>query len=257
MPSITIRRLAILLIGIAATSLVSCSSRPRTPSAPSLPHIEVQHCADFDVTGDGSSPAWEHAEWHEIKRIGEGLDYSARFKILYSKTGLYVFMDGSDTKLTCTHEADGLPLFLEDVVEFFVKPDDGVECYLEYEISPLGYHLLARIAGKSDPWHDRGKKNVRRATSVLGGEKRPGASVEQWRAEVFVPFDLIQHLPDEPPPAPGTRWRANFYRIDYDVSDGVDPDSITYWTWAPLVGGFHQPEKFGVLIFGERTVSGK
>jgi hypothetical protein len=72
-----------------------------------------------------------------------------------------------------------------------------------------------------------------------------------------VPFDLIQHLPDEPPPAPGTRWRANFYRIDYDVSDGVDPDSITYWTWAPLVGGFHQPEKFGVLIFGERTVSGK
>ena len=45
------------------------------------------------------------------------------------------------------------------------------------------------------------------------------------------------------PPKPGTQWRANFYRMDYD--DG----KATRWTWVPVGNSFHEYEKFGTLVF--------
>jgi hypothetical protein len=45
------------------------------------------------------------------------------------------------------------------------------------------------------------------------------------------------------PPKPGVRWRANFYRMDYD--DGIR----TAWAWAPVGKTFHEYEKFGELVF--------
>lgn len=138
---------------------------------------------------------------------------------------------------------------------FFVKTDQSQNCYFEYEISLRGYHLVLRVSGSWHPWSHEGKKRMRRVTSVVGGEKKHGAAVDGWSAEFFLPYELTSNFADEPPPGPGTRWRANFYRIDYDVSDGVDPESIFYWTWAPLVGIFHQVDKFGVLVFGEPAVA--
>ena len=44
-------------------------------------------------------------------------------------------------------------------------------------------------------------------------------------------------------PAPGTRWRANFYRVDYDSQPS------TSWSWTPVDGSFHQLSAFGTLIF--------
>ena len=41
----------------------------------------------------------------------------------------------------------------------------------------------------------------------------------------------------------GTRWRANFYRVDYDDGKG------TGWYWARVGPSFHDFEKFGTLIF--------
>ena len=45
------------------------------------------------------------------------------------------------------------------------------------------------------------------------------------------------------PPKPATRWRANFYRVDYD--DGRESS----WDWARVGPSFHEYEKFGTLIF--------
>jgi hypothetical protein len=45
------------------------------------------------------------------------------------------------------------------------------------------------------------------------------------------------------PPKPGARWRANFYRVDYD--DGRQ----TSWDWARVGPNFHEFKKFGTLIF--------
>ncbi|MCS5627467.1 MAG: hypothetical protein NZ935_07795, partial [Planctomycetes bacterium] len=61
---------------------------------------EVVKVNDFEITGSGGAEAWTKAAWGEMKREGkDGLTYFSRFKAVYSATGLYFFMTGSDERL--------------------------------------------------------------------------------------------------------------------------------------------------------------
>ena len=59
---------------------------------------------------------------------------------------------------------------------------------------------------------------------------------------MFIPFELLTPLRNTNP-QPGTKWRANFYRMDYD--DGT----TTAWDWARVGNSFHEYKKFGTLVF--------
>jgi hypothetical protein len=201
--------------------------------------MTVAPTEDFDLTGDGSAPPWERAEWVPLPRRGEGgLEYETRVKLLYSATGLYVLMDGSDSRITAAMTEDFLDLW------------KAYPVYFEYEISPLGYELPILIPNFQGeflgwrPWHYEGERLTRRATTALGGPRESGATITGWRAEVFIPWALLKPLQGVPP-LPGSLWRANFYRVDYD---GEIP---TAWHWAPVSGSFHEFQRFGVLRFGE------
>jgi hypothetical protein len=216
-----------------------------------LPEVTVAATEDFDVTGDGSAAAWEQTEWFPLERRGDArLPYEARVKLLYSATGLYVLMHGTDATLTATLTEDFLDLWEEDVFEVFLWTDESYPVYFEYEISPLGYELPILVPNFDGeflgwrPWHYEGERRTRRATSTLGGPRESGAAIDGWRAEVFIPWALLRPLPNVPP-RPGTTWRANFYRIDYD---GGTP---TAWYWAPVSGSFHEFQRFGILRFGD------
>ena len=78
--------------------------------------------------------------------------------------------------------------------------------------------------------------------TVIGGKQESKAAIGGWRAEVFFPYDLLKPLQNVPPEK-GTRWRANFYRVDYD--DG----KVTGWDWARVGRSFHEYHKFGTVIF--------
>ena len=83
------------------------------------------------------------------------------------------------------------------------------------------------------PWHYDGERRIVKATSVRDGKKESGASISGWRAEMFTPFELLKPL-ENVPPKPGTTWRANFYRMDYD---GERPMS---WDWSRVGPSFHE-----------------
>src|SRR3954469_2694643 len=69
----------------------------------SLPQLHVKPTDDFEVSGAGDAPAWATASWTAMRpRQADGLPYDARFKLLYSKTGLYLLLDGTDRTLTTT-----------------------------------------------------------------------------------------------------------------------------------------------------------
>ena len=120
--------------------------------------------------------------------------------------------------------------------------------YFEYEISPLGFELpilVPNFDGKFlgwRPWHYEGPRKTRKATAVFGGPKQSEATVTGWRAEIFMPYELLKPLANVPP-KPGTRWRANFYRMDYDGG------RHTSWDLFPVGPGFHEFRKFGTLVF--------
>jgi predicted TIM-barrel fold metal-dependent hydrolase len=214
-----------------------------------LPELRVRPTEDFEVTGDGSNAAWKKAEWEALKRRGDkGHAYETRVKVLYSKTGLYVLMDATDRKITATLKEDFQNLWTEDVFEVFLWTDERDSIYFEYEISPLGYELpilVPNLGGKFlgwRPWHYEGKRRIRKATKAVGGNLASGAEVKGWMAEVFIPYELLSPLRNVPPMS-GTRWRANFYRMDYD--DG----QTTSWDWSRVGTSFHEFGKFGTLVF--------
>jgi hypothetical protein len=57
------------------------------------PRLSVKPTPDFEVTGKGDAVAWQQADWAALRRREPAAhSYNARFKVLYSSTGLYVLM---------------------------------------------------------------------------------------------------------------------------------------------------------------------
>jgi len=211
----------------------------------------VKRVSDFQVNGAGDDPAWLTTEWLPMVPVGGSSTYTSRAKVLYSDSGLYFLVDNEDAQLTCSDLPDFGDLFAEDVVEVFLWPYEAHPVYFEYEISPLNAELPIMVTNHQGsfygwlPWHYDGPRCTRHATWIREGEKKPMAAVQGWRTEFFIPFALFTGL-GKNPPTPGSTWRGNIYRIDYDG------DKPAQWAWCPDTGGnFHLFEKFGVLEFAE------
>jgi hypothetical protein len=247
-PSSRLRRstrwlaLTLLCLPCLATSWGQSDSADR-------PQINVPRCQDFTVTGRGDANAWSKAQWTALhRRPGGEHDYSARFKMLASESGVYVLFDGTDRKLTATLQADFSDLWNEDVYECFFWTDTEHPIYFEYEISPLGFELPILVPNFNGqflgwrPWHYEGPRKTRTAVAARGGDLKSLSAVDGWSAEVFIPYELLNPLPGVPPQR-GDRWRANFYRVDHDGGNQ------TAWDWSRVGPSFHEFQKFGTLVF--------
>lgn len=210
--------------------------------------LAVKRTADFTVNGLGDYAGWKTTEWVRLPtQKAAGKPLATDVKLLYSDTGLYVLFRCEDETLTATLTEDFTSLWKEDVVEVFLWPDSSVPIYFEYELSPLNYELailVPNVNGKFQgwkPWNYVGSQRTQHATSVRGGPKTSGATVTGWTAEFFIPYRLLTPIV-QTPPTPGSRWRGNFYRIDYDRGYAT-------WAWRKTGGSFHEFDKFGTLIF--------
>jgi hypothetical protein len=243
-----------LFLGLAVALMTTMSDRPQATGgqAAARPRLVVKATDDFEVTGAGEHAAWKQVEWTPLRRRQpETHPYDTRFKMLYSPTGLYFLMEATDKKLTATMTEDFMDLWNEDVFEVFLWTDERYPVYFEYEISPFNHELPILIPNFGGqflgwrPWHYDKDRVTRKATSIIGGPKQSGAAIEGWRAEFFFPYALLKPLQNVPP-KPGTRWRANFYRMDYD--DG----KRAQWEWSPVGETFHDFEHFGEIEFAAR-----
>lgn len=208
----------------------------------------IKKCSDFTVTGDGSSADWNKTEWMNLTHQGSGSTiYETKVKALYSSAGIYFLFRCQDAKLTTTMQADNLNLWEEDVVEVFLWTSEDFPVYFEYEISPMDFELPIMVPNYKGrflgwlPWKYGGDRRVIHATSVEGGEKKSGGSVTSWTAEFFIPFKLLDPLP-QVPPSSGTKWRVNMYRVDYD-------NGSSSFAWRKTTRSFHEYNSFGTFMF--------
>ena len=212
----------------------------------------IRQVQDFDLADPQTSRIWESADWHELARVGNGpAAYATRAKVLWSAKGIYFLIEAQDRILHCTMTRDFDDLYLEDVAEVFLWPDESQTLYFEYEISPLGMDLPILVPNSRGvfmgwrPWHYHGDRLVRRITSVQGGQRKPMVEISGWTASFFIPFALLKGLGNVPPRS-GAVWRANIYRIDYDSG------APTQWAWCPDTGcNFHDYRRFGVFRFAD------
>ncbi len=231
---------AIILVVLFCNGLLAKSTDTGT--------LTVKKIADFEITGDGSAPAWENAEWINLpQRVQKPKTYETKAKVLYSETGIYFLFECQDEKLVSTIKEDNEDLWEEDVVEIFLWTDENFPVYFEYELSPLNYELPIIIPNNEGhffgwlPWHYEGERKTRHLTSVRGGKKESGSNVSAWTAEIFIPYALLAPLKNVPAQS-GTKWCVNMYRIDYDQGQ-------TTFSWQKTSKTFHEYKKFGTFIF--------
>jgi hypothetical protein len=204
----------------------------------------VKKTKDFVLNGNGNATEWNATDYLELpKRRNGAMDYKTKMKILYSETGIYCLYQSEDKKITSTIKADFEDIYNEDVVEAFFWPEESSIIYFEYELSPYNYELPILVPNYNGkflgwrPWHYEGNKKTRHAATI----NKEGDNVVSWTAEFFIPYKLMEPLQNMPPKK-GMKWRANFYRIDYDKGS-------TYWSWRPTRKNFHDYESFGTIIF--------
>jgi hypothetical protein len=206
--------------------------------------ITVKKTKDFSLTGLGDAAAWKTTSFIKLqKKLTTGVNYTTQFKILYSDSGIYCLYICEDSLITSTLKEDFADLYNEDVVEAFFWPDEKSVIYFEYELSPWNYELPILVPNYNGkflgwrPWHYEKERRTRHAASI----NKQAGKVMGWTAEFFIPYVLLSPLENVPPKA-GTKWRANFYRIDYDKGGN-------YWSWKPTGLSFHEYKKFGTIIF--------
>lgn len=223
-------------------------------SAQSLSELSIPNTEDFTITGKGSDENWSSTQWTELTQRTNHENDSDRktfVKALYSDTGIYFLFRCEDNLVSATITSHFQEIWREDVVEVFLWPNEGEEVYFEYELSPLNYELPILVS-KTDSgqshwipfeysYKDGDSRKTIHRTSVTGGNLESGSTIKEWRAEFFIPFELLVPLKNRVP-KPGTTWRANIYRVDYDYGS-------TNWTWQPVTTNFHDIYNYGTLIF--------
>src|ERR1700676_4980855 len=215
--------LTITIFSVSLFQLLSLSTIPLCRQSADSTILFVNKTKDFACTGDGNAVNWNNEKWVVLPNRNEnGIANLTKMKILYSDSGIYCLYYCQDDKLTSTLREDFSDLYNGDVVEAFFWTDETVPIYFEYELSPFNYELpilVPNIRGNFlgwRPWHYEGNRKTRHATHVI----KDNTGIIGWTAEFFIPYKLLKPLTNVPP-VKGTRWRANFYRIDYDnnVSD--------------------------------------
>ncbi len=206
--------------------------------------ITIKRTHNFRVTGDGSNANWNNTDWIVLpKRGNPNIAYQTKIKLLYSDSGIYCLYNCEDKKITSTLKEDFSNLWTEDVVEAFFWTDERAPLYFEYELSPMNYELAILVPNFHGnflgwrPWNYKGNRRTKHATHI----NKNGDAISSWTAEVFIPYTLLKPLQNVPPKT-GTKWRANFYRIDYDNENSE-------WSWQLTRTTFHDYERFGTIVF--------
>ncbi len=141
-------------------------------------------------------------------------------------------------------------LWDRDVVELFLGDDwEDIGRYREFEVAPTGDWIDLDINLDLKTLRTKGDRNWR---SGFRTSARIDKEAGIWYAGVQIPLKAVSSRTV----TPGTRWRANLYRIA-----GQGPDSRRqFLCWQPTCSPGrdpnHVPENFGTLIF-EKTMQSK
>jgi len=208
----------------------------------SIPHV----ASAPELNTDPASATWSHtASAWIVKDCTHQLDYpnlKTEVRAFWTDSDLYLLFVCPYTVLNlwpADNSKDHMNLWDRDVVEFFLGDDwENIKRYREFEIAPTGDWVDLAI--------DLSKKSY--DAKWQSGWQRTGRIDEKahvWYAAARVPLKAVSDQPIKP----GTKWRANLYRID-----GLGPDSGRHFMcWQPTCvvnrDPNHVPEHFGTLLF--------
>ena len=219
------------------------------------------------IDGRLSGEVWDLAEPISLvlAETGGRPRQATEVRLLYDDAYLYVGFHSVDEDAWGTLVNRDDPVCSEEAVEIFIEPRVGKDAhsYVEIEVSPL--NTIYDLYILNDPRCDVGIRfledwdceGLRSAIHVQGDLATHDGTDEYWNCELAIPFSEMFAAANIPP-KPGDRWRAGIYRIDRNWAarnDAQEPpggarpgDEFTSWQRVDRID-FHQPEKFGEIVF--------
>lgn len=201
------------------------------------------------LSADPRAPIWQHARsaWiaSDCSRKQDYPDLKTEVRGFWTETDLYLLFicpyRSLNVFLPSQRDRPRRGLWDRDVVEMFLGDDwDDIRHYREFEVAPTGDWIDLAI----DLDRQRFDAEWRSGWKMVS---RIDEDAKIWYAAGQIPLKAVSRKPV----LPGTRWRANLYRID---GQGPDPER-RFMCWQPTCVANrdpnHVPEHFGTLVFAE------
>ena len=224
------------------------------------------------VDGRLDDRAWSRAPWSAPFVDIEGSRRPApalrtRVRMLWDDEYWYIAAELEEPDLWATIRERDAVIFRDNDFELFVDPSGTAHRYFEVEMNQFAtvWDLFLarpyREGGHADNgWNIDG---LRIAVKLDGTINHPGDRDRGWTVELAIPWAAFADSGrNRVPPRPGSEWRVNFSRVEWDVdtaggqyrkrTNGAGkPLPEHNWVWTPQgVIDMHQPETWGVVRFG-------
>lgn len=239
-------RAAVLAAALASGCRDPAAGPGKLSGTDRLPVYRVARVASpIEIDGRLDEPAWRAAL--QIPMVdsltGAPPRYPTVARILRDERYLYVAFDCSDDQVFVRpgRQHDD-PIYEDEAVEVFLDPTGTGRNYVEIDVSPAGVTFDARF----ESWRsDLGWARLwESGAPVAAWIDRSRSGERGWTAELRLPIEAVRGA--EPPPRPGSRWRANLYRLEtHNRAGAVEGQAFS----PPYRGDFHALDRFGWLVF--------
>ena len=201
---------------------------PKNPK--SIPSVEIIP-SNWDIIIDGniSDSAWSNARPVSLQytNMGDRSPVETKVLLTYNREALFVGFICKESllnKITAQVTKRDGPVFYDDSVEVFIDPSRTKRSY---------YHLSTNTKGA--------QFDQQVLTPAWNGNWTTSSkfTIDGWISEMKIPFaDFKMQTP-----SPGDIWGINLTR------NRTVTGSKEYLTWSVPYGSFHNPERFGKIIF--------
>lgn len=179
---------------------------------------------------------------------------TVKAQLVYTRDAILIHFDVQDRYVRCMATEAQQMVCLDSCVEAFLQPVAG-KGYFNFEFNAIGTLLTYYIEDADTDDSGKFKKytilpiDLLRQVDIRHNLSGPIATEItdpiHWNLTARIPLAIMERYVGPLSPAPGTRWRGNFFKC-------ADQTSHPHWaSWNPIgdVLKFHQPEKFGELLF--------
>ena len=256
--------IVILFSGLAPLLAAPIAPTPANPPPRGIVCPKTTAAPVLD--GKLDDAAWTAAPWSDDFADIEGLDkpkprYRTRMKVTWDDAALYIAAELDEPHVWATIDKHDAVIFNDPDFEVFLDPDGDGHQYAELELNALNttWDLLLpkpyKDGGKAiNAWEITGLKT---AVGIRGTLNDPRDKDQGWCVEIAWPWAGLAEMTDVPtPPKVGDRWRANFSRVEWDITtDGRQTTKVPgkpehNWIWSPQgVIDMHRPERWGNILF--------
>jgi LmbE family N-acetylglucosaminyl deacetylase len=218
-------------------------------STPSISAVKTT--APMKMDGQLNEPAYQAAPRIYLKNSNtldfvEDPAYATYVQAVYDDRFLYFAFHCQDQDIHSTYSKRDEYLWKQEAVEIFFDTDSEPNNYVELQVSPNNVLFDCYIVDpKNIDTPETIKydlKAIQTGVQVDGTVNKRQDTDQSWTVEIAIP--LAEVVADfQPDQLKEAAWKINFYRINRDASP------LEYLSWSPTEGSFHQPDKFGTLIF--------